>query len=329
MIKGLVLGKFMPFHAGHIALIDFALLNTHLLDVLVCVNDHEPIAGPIRYQWLKNYYQPNKAVQVHLVEYDKTILSDSSVSSKQAAEKWANYLKAQFPGINLFISSEPYGEWVAERWGINHLCFDIERNKVPVSATAIREYPLKNWAYIPEIVRPFFVKKICIAGSESTGKSVLTERLAHYYKTVFVPEMARDIIDTTAACTVADLYTIATAHAKAIIEKISFADKLLFVDTDSTITSSYAAFLFGTTINTDNWVNEANRFDLYLFLETDCPYVQDGTRLNELDREKLNISHKKEFARKGIAYHLIRGDWEQRFNAAVGIINKFFFEKTA
>ena len=324
MIEGLVLGKFMPFHAGHIALIDFALSNTNSLHVLVCANRHEPIAGQIRYHWLTNYYQHNKAVQVHLVEYDEEVLPASSVSSKQAAEKWANYLKEHFPGIHLFISSEPYGEWVAEHLGINQLCFDTERNLVPISATAIREYPFKNWAYVPAIVRPYFVKKICIAGSESTGKSLLTERLAHYYKTVFVPETARDIIDTTAACTAADLYTIATAHARAIMEKKAFADKLLFVDTDITITSSYAAFLFDMKLSTPDWVNEANQFDLYLFLETDCPYVQDGTRMDELNREKLNTSHKNEFARKGITYHVIHGDWEQRFNTAVEIINNFF-----
>jgi len=327
MKKGLLLGKFMPFHKGHIALADFALVHTVSLDILVCANKNESISGNIRYNWIKDYYLHNNKVQVHLVEYNDALLPATSVSSKESAQKWAAWLKENFSGTGLFISSECYGDYVAEYWGIDHLCFDNKRQLVPVSATEIRQHPFKNWAYIPDIVRPYFVKKICIVGSESTGKSVLTERLAGYYHTVFVPEMARDIVNTTANCTADDLYTIAGAHAKAIIKKIPVANKLLFVDTDITITRSYADFLFGTTIITEDWINQANYFDLYLFLETDCMYVQDGTRLDVQDREKLNVFHKKEFIKQGISYHTIYGDWEERFNAAIKIIDNFFFEE--
>ncbi|MEP6728898.1 MAG: AAA family ATPase [Bacteroidota bacterium] len=326
MRNGLLLGKFMPFHNGHIALADFALANTDELLILVCAHKNEIIDGSIRYNWVKDYYQHNSKVHVHLIEYDDALLSADSVSSKAAAQKWADYLKEKFPGTNVFISSEPYGGYVAGYWGIDHICFDEKRQLVPVSATEIRLNPFKYWSYIPAGVRPYFIKKICIAGTESTGKSVLTERLASYYKTVFVPEAARDIVSATAACTKDDLYTIAAAHASAIIEKIPLANQLLFADTDITITKSYAAFLFGTTIVTEDWVNEANRFDLYLFLETDCSYIQDGTRLDEESREKLNASHKKEFVRQRIYYHIIKGNWEERFHSAIKIIDKKFFE---
>ena len=320
------MGKFMPFHNGHIALTGFALANTDELVILVCAHTNEIIGGSIRYNWVKDYYLNNSKVHVHLIEYDDALLYADSVSSKAAAQKWANHLKEKFPGTNIFISSEPYGEYVAEHWGIDHLCFDEKRQRVPVSATEIRQHPFKYWSYIPAVVRPYFIKKVCIAGSESTGKSVLTERLAGYYKTVFVPEAARDIVTTTAACTIDDLYTIADVHASAIIETVSHANKLLFADTDITITKSYAAFLFGITIVTEDWVNEANRFDLYLFLETDCNYIQDGTRLDEERREKLSRSHKKEFARQGISYHTINGNWEERFHSAIKIIDQEFFE---
>ena len=329
MKKGLLLGKFMPFHTGHIALIDFALSHTDTLEVLVCAYKNEPISGQQRFDWVNNYYLHSNKLKVQLIEYDDVLLSSSSVSSKEAAQPWAVFLKEKFPHINLFISSEPYGQYMAEYWGIDQLCFDAKRELVPVSATAIREQPLQYWSFIPEMVRPYFVKRICIVGSESTGKSVLTERLANYYQTVFVPEMARDIVAATDTCTAADLYTIAATHATAIIKTAPHANKLLFVDTDITITRSYAAFLFNTNIDTADWINEANRFDLYLFLETDCPYVQDGTRLEATDREKLNTFHKQEFHKQGILYETITGSWEQRFAAAVGIIDKFFFEEKA
>jgi HTH-type transcriptional repressor of NAD biosynthesis genes len=296
--------------------------------VLVCANKNEAINGETRYNWVKDYYSNNNNVQIYLVEYDDEQLTASSVPEKEAAEKWADHLKEKFTGIDVFISSEVYGQFVADRWGIEYINFDEERETVPVSATQIRQYPFKYWQYIPEIVQPYFVKKICIVGAESTGKSVLTEHLANYYNTVFVPELARDIVDTTDNVTIDDLYAIANAHADAIIKTIPFANKLLFVDTDINITRSYASFLFGTTIAIEDWVDEANRFDLYLFLETDCPYVQDGTRVSEADREKLNTSHKNEFNKQGIVYYTIGGNWKERFNTAAEIIDKNFFGKT-
>jgi len=329
MIRGLVLGKFMPFHTGHIALIDFAIANTALLDILVCANTEEPVNAVVRYNWVKDYYRYNNKVQVHLIAYDAAVMSASSAASKEAALVWAQYLKEKFPAVNLFVSSEPYGEYVAAYMGIVHLCFDEKRKLVPVSATAIREQPFKNWLYLPAIVRPYFIKKICIAGSESTGKSTLTKKLADYYATLYVPEVARDIVDSTESCTVADLHHIVNAHAKAITASIPLANKLLFVDTDITITRSYASFLFGTTIEAEDWVYEANRFDLYLFLETDCEFVQDGTRLDVKERERLNSFHKKEFIKQQIAVNTIRGNWEERFRAAINMIDQNFFERTA
>lgn len=328
MNRGLLLGKFMPFHTGHIALIDFALKHADELEVLVCANADESINGQTRYHWVKNYYADNAAVHVHLVNYDPCLLPSTSVSSNTAAEKWAAWLKQHYPGISLFISSEPYGAYVASYLGIQHLCFDEKRQQVPVSATAIRTQPLKYWAFIPPPVRSYFVRKIAVVGAESTGKSVLTARLAAHYNTDFVAEAGREIVETTQACTVADLYTIAEAHANAIIEKTAVANKLLFADTEITITRSYGAFLFNETIAVPDWVNEANRFDLYLFLETDCLFVQDGTRLEAPDREKLNAFHKETFARQGISYHTITGTWQQRFETAVKLIDRNFFEET-
>src|SRR5712671_1349668 len=53
MKKGLVIGKFMPFHKGHKALIDFAMRNCDELIVLICAEINEPIPAAQRYMWLK------------------------------------------------------------------------------------------------------------------------------------------------------------------------------------------------------------------------------------------------------------------------------------
>src|ERR1700712_2869694 len=130
--KGLLLGKFMPFHNGHIALINFALTHTGSLTVLICANKKELIDGRLRYDWVKSYYAYNTNVDAVLIDYDEMVLPSSSITSEEASQKWADYLKEKFPDIDVFISSEKYGEYVAAHWGINFICFDEKRQLVPV-----------------------------------------------------------------------------------------------------------------------------------------------------------------------------------------------------
>jgi HTH-type transcriptional repressor of NAD biosynthesis genes len=204
------------------------------------------------------------------------------------------------------------------------LAFDEQRNIVPVSATQIRNDPFKYWDFIPEHARYWFVKKIALVGTESTGKSVLAEKLASNFNTTYVPEMAREIVETTSSCTFDDLIQIAQLHASAIYKKSQIANKILIADTDITITKSYSLFLFQKELVVDSWVEDANQFDLYLFLEPDCGYVQDGTRLSQSERARLSDHHKAIFDRAGISFVSIHGDWEERFQQAKQLIEKMF-----
>lgn len=325
--KGLVLGKFMPLHTGHVAMIEFALQHCEVLVVMLCVSDKEPISGALRKTWLDTTFRNNDRVEIALVEYDEAVLPNSSVSSREISALWADYIGVHFPGIGIFVSSEPYGEYVAEWLGIEHRCFDQERKLFPVAASAILRNPFLHWSYIAEPARPWFVKKICISGSESTGKSTLAERLAHYFETAFVPEMAREVIETTDEVVFDDLLKIATLHAATINERLPLANKILICDTDVNITKSYARYLFNQPLIVPEWIDAANQFHLHLFLDTDCPYVQDGTRLSEAERNALSGYHEKQLQENGIAYVKIGGSWEERFERAKAVIKKTFFKE--
>jgi HTH-type transcriptional repressor of NAD biosynthesis genes len=140
---------------------------------------------------------------------------------------------------------------------------------------------------------------------------------------VFAPEVAREIVAHTDECTFEHLGQIAERHAKTIIAKTRFANKILFCDTDLAITNSYCQFLFQKELKVPSWIEDANHCDFYLFLETDCPYVQDGTRLEETKRNMLSSEHKKNIKRLGIDYKIITGNWEERFQNACREINAF------
>lgn len=226
--------------------------------------------------------------------------------------------------VDLVFSSEPYGEYLAEYLNCRHIPFDPARSAVRVSATQIRQNPLQYWDFIAEAARPFFVRKICISGTESTGKSTLTQRLATYYQTEYVPEMAREIVQETDTCTMEHLYEIAALQARTIQEKQKKANRLLFVDTDVNITRSYTRFLFQKELKTEAWIDRANQFDLHLYLDNDSPYVQDGTRLDERRRNELSDYHLNELRRQGIDFQVLSGDWEERFLGAVLVVDAWF-----
>lgn len=323
MRKGLVIGKFMPLHMGHLALINFALTHCDTLTVLLCHHLSEPIPAAVRESWLAQVFLSQPRACYVSFEYNPGELTETSDPEPFYAKAWADKVKELVPGVHMVFSSEIYGELFSSFLGAEHIVFDVSRTLVPVSASAIQKKPFAYWSYLPPEVQPYFVKKIALVGSESTGKSTLAEQLAAHYDTTFVPEMAREVIGHTRECTAAHLEQIARLHAAAILDKIKYANKVLFCDTELTITKSYALFLFQKELHVKEWIEKANQCDLYLFLDTTCPFVQDGTRLEEREREALSNAHLFRIKKELLPYRTISGHWEARFAQACREIDHF------
>jgi HTH-type transcriptional repressor of NAD biosynthesis genes len=317
MRRGLVLGKFMPIHKGHIKLIEHALLNCDRLIIWVCVSNKETIPASMRLYWVTKIFEDNPKIEPVLFEYDETVFPNTSESSRVVSKIWSEEIKQNLPPIDVIMSSEKYGDFVAEYLNIEHIYYPISR---VTSATDIRNNPYKNWQFIPEIVKPYFYRKICILGTESTGKSILTKELANYFNCDYVSEVGRDIVENTNTCQVEDLNKIAETHANKIILKERELKRILFIDTDINTTKSYSKFLFHQKLEVENWIEKANKCDLYLYLDNDAPFIQDGTRLSEEDRNKLDSFHKKQLNESGIKYFIINGNWNQRFEKSLKVI---------
>ena len=324
--NGLIIGKFMPLHKGHLALVDFARQHCHKLTIALCFTEEEPIPGKTREQWLRETYSGEPGIEIACFPYSENELPNTSVSSREVSMRWGQELSKRFPHTDIVFSSEPYGDYLAEYMGTAHLCFDRERSTQPVSGTMIRQAPLSYWDYLADAAKPYYVRKVVILGTESTGKSTLAIRLANHFQTSYVPEMARYIIEKTAFCRYEHLLEIAELHAKTIGEQLPRANKLLFIDTDLAITRSYARFLFNRELQPlPDWIIRNNHADLSLFLTADCEFIQDGTRLDAVDRMKLNISHLEELKREERDYRLISGNWDTRFHTSCEMIQMHFF----
>lgn len=228
MVRGLVIGKFMPLHKGHEALIDFAAKNCDHLTVLLCSSKNEPIPGSKREEWLSQHY-PQNNIEIYHLQYNEAELPNTSESSKDVSKVWSEKIKEILPNINRLFSSEPYGEFVAKFLGIEHQTFELNRASFPISATDIRKNPFKNWDLISEAAKPHFVFKVAIVGTESTGKTTLTEKLAAHFNTSFAKEMGREIVPKTEECTIDHLHQITIEQAKEIQKATVAANKIMYL----------------------------------------------------------------------------------------------------
>lgn len=204
--------------------------------------------------------------------------------------------------------------------GVRHVSFDRERRRVPVSGSMIRGRPFRYWDLMPQNVRPYFVRKICLRGPESVGKSTLAERLASLFHTVHVPEMARDIIADSRNCRYEDLVRVAISQAREIRRMQMHANKILICDTGLLTTRVYAQLLFDRDLPVADWILEENTFALHLFLDIDVPHVQDGTRLDAHTQRAFREALLSALESFDTPFETVSGDFERRFQTAVRAI---------
>ncbi len=136
-------------------------------------------------------------------------------------------------------------------------------------------------------------------------------------------DIGREMCPDNEACTPTLLVKICERIANLIIEKSKEANKILFLDTDVNITRSYGRFLLNIDIEVPQWIEDVNKSDLYIYLDTDCDLVQDGGRLATQElRNVLASSHKKVLGEKGINYYILNGSREDRFIGSIKLVDK-------
>jgi len=322
MIKAFVFGKFNPFHKGHEAMIKFALSKCDFLSVLVCSSDKENIPCEIRGSWIRKTFEKMPNVEVRVFDYLESELPNTSVTSESVSEVWAKIFQKQFPDYSLLITSEDYGILVADYMNIEHIAFDKPRSNFPISATAVRNELFKNWQFLPDSVKPYFAIKIILLGTESTGKTTLAEWLKNHFKCSLVSEAGRDLIPDSNEFCFEDLQLVVNEHARRIDLAVIADSPLVIIDTDIHITKSYSMFCFEKELEVAPEIYNANKANLYLYLNNDVEYFQDGTRLSKEERDLLDASHRNVLAHHGIEVIEISGGWEERFDRAVECISE-------
>jgi HTH-type transcriptional repressor of NAD biosynthesis genes len=318
MKRGLIIGKFMPIHNGHLSLIKFGSANCDELIVSMSYTTHDPIPAHLRFAWMTEILANQSRIKLFMIPDN---FDNDSLPWRERTKIWSDQMRKIYPRIDIVFSSEAYGEPFAFQLNAVHKSFDPERKLVPVSATLIRTNPFKNWNFIPLVVRPYFVKKICLYGPESTGKTVLAEKLASLYETQFVPEVAREMIVSN-DFTRDDIVKIGYAHLARIQEKTKTANKILFCDTDAITTQIYSRHYLGEVPDVLYELENEVHYDLYFLMDIDVPWVADGLRDLQSERPKMFAVFKQELVRRNIPFIIIQGNYDERAQIAVSTINR-------
>jgi HTH-type transcriptional regulator, transcriptional repressor of NAD biosynthesis genes len=171
------------------------------------------------------------------------------------------------------------------------------------------------------------VRTVCLHGPESVGKSVLAAELAAHFDTVFVPEYGRTYCEEFGTdLTNDDLLTIGKTQASMAQAAAQQANRLLIVDTDPLMTAVWSDMMLRTR---DPWFAAFDEVaDLYLLLDVDLPWVDDGTRIygDAVTRIDFFNRSRNELVARGVNWSLVSGKEKARANAALAAIARAFPE---
>lgn len=154
--------------------------------------------------------------------------------------------------------------------------------------------------------------RICLHGAESTGKSVLADKLSRELGVPWVPEYGRTYCEERGTdLAMQDLLAIAEGQQAAVDLAMAAAPPLLLLDTDQLMTAAWAEMLFGEVPPA---LMAYPKADLYLLFEPDVPWVDDGTRFFGKSplRTRFAALAEEMLLRAEVPWRRISGDWAER-----------------
>lgn len=305
-----IIGKFYPMHLGHRKMIENVATRYDEVLVFVCYTHGETIPVDMREAWVKDAvgHIPNVKVLNILEQLGSS--SDSRTSDYGVSKTWAKWIMKKYPMITHFVGSEEYVKMMAESVGIECELYDLDRMRVPVSATMVRtDFQGNKHLLASPRMENEYVYRVAIVGLDSCGKSTLSHALHHKIKkSELVNEYGRDYCALKAGpddgvdtfINRYDLEQIAYGHHKLVIASVRNAWKkgydLVISDTEHIVTQGFSQRYFNENNKVIQDMINFQHYDLYIYCPL-LPLENDGTRrlVDEQERIENDLKLRKLF----------------------------------
>ena len=341
---GLVVGKFSPLHAGHEYLINHALSRCRQLLILSYSNPELPgMDAERRRCWLTLRFPSANSLVLDEERLQEMAgaqgLADAPPLPRNDASDHAQREFVLWVCLNFFqrtvdavFTSESYGDGFAAHLQagfsrarqaphtVAHVCLDPARQRFPVSGTALRASPGQLGRWVAPCINADLVRRVCLLGGESSGKSTLAQALATALDTCHVAEYGRELWEQQAGrLEEADMLRIARTQVAHEDRAAADASDWLVCDTSPLTTLLYSLDLFGKAAP-ELWALSARPYDVVLLCAPDFAFVQDGTRRGADFRQRQHDWYLEALAQRDTQYVLLQGSLPERLEQALHVL---------
>ena len=344
---GIVIGRFLPLHTGHVNLIQRAsgivdkvyVIVSHSKNSDMEMFDNSKFVKEITYKdrlrFVKQTFKNQRNINAFLFD------ESNCLPYPNGWEKWASLIKKEMekrePNLDwendvLFISNRKGDvECNLKYFGSKTKSIDPEYSEYNLNSREIRENPSKYWEFLPREVREHIIPLITICGGESSGKSMMIDKLANVFNTSSAWEYGREYVfeklgGDEDSLQYSDYEKIVFCHQMNVLYAARNANKFALIDTDYITTLAFCL----TYENKDNPIIrefvQNYKFDLTILLENNVKWVNDGLRsIGQEDRRtKFQNLLKELYKEYDIPYIIVKSSkYEKRYLACKEIIKAY------
>ncbi len=357
---GITFGGYCPMHQGHLDLIMRAKKENDICYVVVCGYDNEPRANETgltlnrRFTLVKQMFKDDE--QIRVIQVNDTKLGIDESQSDSNWEIWLNDVRDKtvlpeesFAPTTWYVGEESYVYALNKNkdsfYGFIEEVVYVNRTDNPISATMIRENPIKYWNQIAWAFRPYFSTNILITGTASEGKSTLTRDIATYFGIPYSEEYGRTYMEfygkDDTDLTVTDFQEFLIEQRRDTKDKIESPGNkgIVISDTDNLVTLMYAkAYVEDPnidlteedyhTLETLAWnIKRGIQWDKIFLLPPKNKFVDDGTRYmkqSTMDERTKNFNKLVELLKEfgwWDKVEIINGNFLENFETVRDYIN--------
>lgn len=320
--RGLVIGKFYPWHAGHVNLVRTAIASCRHVVVQVLASSAESTAMEVRAEWIRK--------ELPMVEV-VTALDDEPVDYDDP-DAWDAHMRIvesllDAP-VDAVFTSDDYGAELARRLSATWVQVEPRRQLLGLSGTRVRADVEGHWWALPPAVRSDLVRRVVVLGAESTGTTTLAEALGERLGVPVVEEFGRRWSmerpgGLEAAWHTAEFDLVAARQSQMEDTAAALTPRpYLVCDTDVLATAVWHERYVGHASPTVLAEARRRRPDLYLLTSDDVPFVQDGWRDGEHLRGWMTGRFREVLIEAGVRWDELRGDLDTRLARALALVEE-------